>query len=75
VSVAVEVMVVVDEVVSAMASRGRRRAVASVAMRILKCVRRSEGLNVFPRWEGISTIMRCDEVWIGRQRLNTSTER
>jgi hypothetical protein len=35
VSVAVEVIVVVDEVVPAMASRGRRRAVASDEMRIL----------------------------------------
>lgn len=52
VSVEVEVVVVVDEVVSAMASRGRRRAVASDAMRILKCVRRSEALNVCPRWRG-----------------------
>lgn len=45
VSVAVEVIVVV-EVVSAMASRGRRRAVASDEKRILKCVksvRRNEG--------------------------------
>jgi hypothetical protein len=45
VSVAVEVIVVVREVVSAMASRGRRRAVASDEKRILdvKCVRGNEG--------------------------------
>ena len=43
VSVAVEVIVVVEEVVSAMASRGRSSAVASDATRILvKCVRRNE---------------------------------
>jgi len=35
VSVAVEVMVVVEEVVSAMASRGKRRAADIVEMRIL----------------------------------------
>ncbi len=35
VSVAVEVIVVVEEVVSAMASRGSKRAVASDEMRIL----------------------------------------
>lgn len=62
-SVAVEVIVVVDELVSAMASRGRRRAVATDEMRILSEVCTEKRRLSFMRMSTIviSTAMRCDD--------------